>query len=187
MQLAVGGALLLIVERDGEREGFCVERDDARACADAGGNLRQDDERLIDGPRAVHPVHGLDYLAYADGHAVVVELGPSFDGIGREGAVQPALVVNVVVRLLDRWAAEVGARGRGFARDFELEEYVGFRGAWTDGAADTFDGPLLTFGRDEPCFCELEFAAGGPRAGAGDVQAHVEVHAGRGVEESHRG
>src|SRR5271170_4654827 len=118
VQFAVGVALLLVVECDCERKGFGAERHDARACADVDGNLRQDYEGLVDSARAVFPMNGLDDLADSDGYTVVIKLGPAFDRIGCEGSVEPAFVVNVVVRLLDIWASVIRARGSCFARDF---------------------------------------------------------------------
>src|SRR5579884_4095299 len=110
MEFAIGRILLFIRKGHMQRKGLFSQRDDSGGSTEADGNLRQNDERLIHRARSMLPVHGLHYLPHTHWNTVITELGPPFDRVRSKGAVEPALVVDVVVGLLDGRPAEIGAR-----------------------------------------------------------------------------
>ena len=103
---------------EGQKAGFGFY-----AYADGGS----DDERLVDAAYAGDAGQGLHDHAETDGNAVEGELGPGAEWIGREGALTPGLVRNVVIGLLGGGAREVGRGGFGVGGDVEMKERVGLR------------------------------------------------------------
>ena len=92
---------------------------------------------------------------------------------GSEGALAVLGLDQVVVRLLDVGAGEVGLGGLGVVGDFEPEDCVGGKiGARSaDGFAPLPGAASLAF---EPGLLEADF-----RSGVGGVDADVELFAGR--------
>ena len=79
--------------------------------------MRSDDERLVEAAVSVLAMDALHHLPDAQRHAVISELGPPGEGVGREGLVQQAGVGDVVIRLRGSRTSEIGTRRLSIARD----------------------------------------------------------------------
>jgi hypothetical protein len=108
---ALGGGLG--VDRDADRQGAAVERQNAGLGIHADADGGRDDQRLVDAAGTGDALHGLHHLADADGQAVEGELRPGGERPRREGALAVFGVGEVVVGLLDVGAGEVGLGGLG--------------------------------------------------------------------------
>ncbi len=152
MERAVGVALLLVVDGDGEGDRRGAEGNHACLGSQIDGELRHDGEGLIDASDPVNAVDRLHHLTYADGNAHVMKLRPAGERIGREGQREPALIGDVVVRLLGVGAREIGAGEGGVAWDINAEDGVARIAA--DGVeprrAYAGDLPLAAIGLVEP-------------------------------------
>src|SRR5579885_576528 len=127
------------------------------------------------------PVHRLHYLPNAHRHAVVIKLRPSLHRIWRKRAVQPALVADVVIRLLNRRSVEVWPRDKSTARYMHFKKHVRLRRTWRIGSSHALDRPLLSFRSHKPRLSQSQLARRRPWLSTGYMQPNVEINARGGV------
>ena len=109
---------------DADGQGRAVEREQAGFGLDANTDGGSDNKRLVDSADAGDTGQSLHNHAETDGNAVEGELSPGAERIGRERALAPGFVCNVVIRLLGGGAREIGGRGLGVVGHVHMEDPV---------------------------------------------------------------
>ena len=115
------------MDGDADRERIAIQRKDAGIGRETHADGRGDHQRLQNAAGAGDALHGLDDLAEGNGDALIVELSPGCERIGREGTASPSGIGDIVIGLLDAGAGEVGLGGRGIRRDGGFDDWVGVR------------------------------------------------------------